>query len=315
MNSDFQLLLFLILTAVILSCTSESREQSPQFNATDTTHSLQVASGSIERYYVESKFVDSRNVDIWLPENYSEGNHYPVLYMHDGQMLFDSTQTWNNQEWKVDEVAGNLIANNKIPPVIVVGIWNNGDQRFAEYFPEKAINYIPKVQRDSLMKLGPVELKADNYLTFLVKELKTFVDSTYSTKSGAEHSYLMGSSMGGLISIYTLSEYPDVFGGAACLSTHWVGSSEAATIIPKAINDYLETNLPAPGSHRIYFDHGTATLDSLYPPYQDIIDQTMRQKGYTSDHWISREFDGADHSEKSWSARLEIPLQFLFENE
>lgn len=296
------------------ACQSDTSQKSGKHvGAEDSTHNITVASGTLERYIISSDYVDDRNVDVWLPESFSKDEQYPVLYMHDGQMLFDSTTTWNNQEWKIDEVAGKLITEGKISPVIVVGVWNNGDQRFAEYFPEKAVNYIPKTQQDSLMKLGPVNLKADKYLTFLVDELKPFIDSTYSTQPGPEHTFLMGSSMGGLISIYGLSEYPEVFGGAACLSTHWVGTSEAQAIISKAISDYLASNLPDPGSHKIYFDHGTATLDSLYPPHQDRIDQIMTEKGYSSENWMSREFKGADHSEKSWSGRLHIPLTFLLE--
>lgn len=296
------------------ACQSDiSQKSGNHIGAEDTTHNIMLASGTLERYYVSSDHVDARNVDIWLPENYSSDKKYAVLYMHDGQMLYDSTKTWNNQEWKVDEVVSDLLSENKIAPVIVVGIWNNGDQRFAEYFPEKVINYIPKTQRDSLMKLGPVNLKADRYLEFLVDELKPFVDSTYSTQPDPSHTYLMGSSMGGLISMYAVSEYPEVFGGAACLSTHWVGTSELDTIIPMAIEKYLSANLPPPKNHKLYFDHGTATLDSLYPPYQDRIDQIMHDKGYTRENWMSREFEGADHSEKSWSSRLHIPLTFLLE--
>lgn len=307
------ILAFFIVTLTQACNTDGSNQPIQNKIKQDTTHNLLLSSGSVDRYHLSSDFVDARNVDVWLPQNYSSDNSYAVLYIHDGQMLFDSTKTWNNQEWKVDEVVGTLIVENKIKPVIVVGVWYNNDQRFAEYFPEKAVNYIPKAQRDSLMSLGPVNLKADNYLKFLVDELKPFIDSTYSTKRAPEHTYLMGSSMGGLISIYGLSEYPDVFGGAACLSTHWVGNSEAATIIPKAIEDYLSSNLPYPENHKIYFDHGTATLDSLYPPHQDRIDQLMRDKGYTKENWISREYEGADHSEKSWSSRLHIPLTFLLE--
>ena len=316
MNNIYSFIIWAVLGIVMvmyLGCSSDKQDSASALAVEDTTHSLQISSGTVQRFRFSSEYVDARNVDIWLPESYSPNNQYPVLYMHDGQMLFDSTKTWNKQEWKVDEVASRLIQKDQISPMIVVGIWNNNDQRFAEYFPQQAIDYIPKAQRDSLMKLGPVNLKADNYLNFIVQELKPFVDSTFSTQPDRDHTYLMGSSMGGLISIYGLCEYPDVFGGAACFSTHWIGSSEGDTIIPKAINKYLEANLPSPGNHKIYYDHGTATLDSLYPPYQDIIDQTMQQKGYTSDDWITREFEGADHSEKSWSARLDIPLQFLFE--
>ena len=98
---------------------------------------LTVSSGKVVRIEnFQSKFVAARNVDVWLPEGYSPAKKYNVVYMHDGQMLFDSTQTWNKKEWKVDEVFSKLISEKKIEDCIVVGIWNNGAERIAEYFPQ-----------------------------------------------------------------------------------------------------------------------------------------------------------------------------------
>ena len=115
----------------------------------------------------------------------------------------------------------------------------------------------------------------------------------------------MGSSMGGLISAYALTEYPQVFGRAACVSTHWPAGYGAAI-------DYFGKHLPDPATHRLYFDHGTATLDAAYAPYQQRMDQAMQQAGYRNGvNWVSREFPGADHSEKSWRKRVEVPLRFL----
>lgn len=311
MTSTFQRLLFFFLVPVTLACTSEAQDQSSEFNATDTTHNLQVAAGTVDRYHIQSQLIDARNVDIWLPDNYSSDKQYSVVYMHDGQMLFDSTQTWNGQEWKMDETVSTLMKNEKIQDIIVVGIWNNGEERHAEYFPEKAIGNISSPERDSLLQLLSTPPKADKYLKFLTSQLKPFVDQNYATYPDREHTFVMGSSMGGLISIYAISEYPEYFGGAACMSTHWIGSFEPNDKIPGAINEYLKKNLPEAGNHKIYFDHGTETLDASYPPYQDLIDQTMKSKGYTVEDWQSRTFSGADHSEDSWARRLEVPLQFL----
>ena len=98
--------------------------------------SPKVSSGKIKRLEsFKSKYVDVRNVDIWLPENYDENKKYPVIYMHDGQMLFDNSETWNKQEWQVDEVLSELIAKNEIWECIIVGIWNNSEYRYSEYFP------------------------------------------------------------------------------------------------------------------------------------------------------------------------------------
>lgn len=303
-------ILALSLLMFLQSCsTDQKRPSDPIITAKDD--SINVSSGTVDRYYFESTLVDARNVDVWLPEDYSADQRYAVLYMHDGQMLFDSTTTWNHQEWKVDEVAGQLMRDNRINDMIVVGIWNNGEQRYAEYFPEKAIDYIPKNQRDSFPELSGQQFTADQYLKFLVSELKPFIDRTYATHTDAQNTVVMGSSMGGLISLYAIAEYPNIFGGAGCLSTHFMGTGKPNNVFPNAINDYLKTNLPSPENHKLYFDHGTETLDANYAHYQDLIDQTMAAKGFSEENWVTREFEGHDHSEQSWSKRLHIPLEFL----
>lgn len=143
-------------------------------------------------------------------------------------------------------------------------------------------------------------------------ELKPYIDKHFPVKSDRDNTFIMGSSMGGLISIYALTEYPHIFAGAACLSTHWPGSfNQDDNPIPDAFLSYLEQHLPQPGTHRIYFDYGTETLDAWYPPLQARVDKLMKQKGFTDHHWLTREFTGAAHTENAWAARLHIPLQFL----
>lgn len=265
----------------------------------------------------KSSYVDSRNVDIWLPDSYSTAKKYAVLYMHDGQMLYDSTVTWNKKEWKVDETIATLVKEGKIKDVIVVGIWNNGQYRHAEYFPQKAIRFINKKDKEELMKLLAEKPQADNYLKFIVYELKPYIDSNYSTLQDQQNTYIMGSSMGGLISMYAICEYPNIFGGAGCLSTHWVGnfSTDKNNPIPNAIVKYMKKNLPSPNMHKIYFDYGTKTLDSLYEPSQKKVDELMRRKGYNSQCWITRKFEGEDHSENAWQRRLNIPIEFLLHSQ
>lgn len=155
-------------------------------------------------------------------------------------------------------------------------------------------------------------ISSDDYLKFLVKELKPFIDQTYSTYTDRTHTYVAGSSMGGLISLYALCEYPTVFGGAACLSTHWPGLfSMDNNPVPAAFFSYLKKNLPSPQQHRIYFDHGTETLDAMYASLQLQVDAIMKERGYDSSQWISRSWPGQDHSERSWRSRLDVPLVFL----
>ena len=118
--------------------------------------------------------------------------------------------------------------------------------------------------------------------------------------------------MGGLISLYALGEYPTVFGGAACMSTHWPGSSrvEWTSITDKFLN-YLKETIPAPGKHKIYFDYGDQTLDAIYPPMQAAADQIMLDKGYGEANWKTVFDAGAEHSEEAWNKRLHQPLLFL----
>jgi enterochelin esterase-like enzyme len=282
----------------------------------------QVTNGTIERYdNFASEFVSSRNIDVWLPDGYSKSKVYNVLYMHDGQMLFDSSMSWNHQCWDVDAVLGTLLKEGKIKDVIVVGIWNSGNTRHVDYFPQMPFEMLSSAQQDSLYHSRRPEgdrsfregkVNSDNYLRFIVRELKPFIDAKYATRRDRKGTFIAGSSMGGLISIYAICEYPKVFGGAACLSTHWPGIFTLENNpFPAAMRTYLGKNLPSPKHHRIYFDYGTETLDAMYPPLQAQVDSIMIRKGYSGINWMTKEFPGDDHSEKSWNKRLDVPLLFL----
>ncbi len=282
-----------------------------------------VASGKIIRHEnFSSSFVTPRHIDVWLPDDYAIGKkHYPVLYMHDGQMLFDSTHTWNHQEWGMDETAGKLIQDKKTNPFIIVGIWNGGETRHADYFPQKPFEHLSDSSRamiySAIRQNGAdvfrgKKIVSDGYLKFIVTELKPFIDKSYRTKTDQNNTFVAGSSMGGLISLYAICEYPDIFGGAACLSTHWPGIfTMENNPVPEAFFKYIEKHLPAPDSHRIYFDCGTETLDALYPPLQKKADRIFMSKGYHEKNFSSIIFTGTDHSEKSWKSRIHIPLIFL----
>lgn len=282
---------------------------------------IKVSKGKVQRFEsFKSQFVDDRNVDVWLPNDYSENEKYAVLYMHDGQMLFDAETTWNQQAWEVDEVAGKLNAESKVKRFIVVGIWNIPEKRHPEYFPQKPYESLTPVQRDTitaqLQKAGRTKAVfkpySDLYLKFLVSELKPFIDLNFSTLTDKDNTFIAGSSMGGLISMYAICEYPEVFGVAACISTHWPGIFAVENNpIPEAFYTYLRKNLPNPKTNRIYFDYGDQTLDALYPPLQEKADAVMIEKGFTSDNWLTKFFPGKNHSEEAWAERLPIPLEFL----
>ncbi|PZX94861.1 esterase [Flavobacterium aquariorum] len=282
---------------------------------------VKVTSGKLQRFEnFQSKLIDARNIDVWLPEGYSNKKKYAVLYMHDGQALYDAESTWNKQAWEVDQVGSKLIAEGKTQKFIIIGIWNNGAKRHPEYFPQKPYESLTQIQRDTITAQLQKAAKSnevfkpysDLYLKFLVTELKPFIDKNFSTKPDQKSTFIAGSSMGGLISMYAICEYPKVFGGAACLSTHWPGTFSANNNpIPDVFVNYLKTNLPNPKDHKIYFDYGDQTLDAMYKPFQEKVDVVMKTKGFTSKNWETKFFPGENHSEEAWAKRLDIPLVFL----
>lgn len=254
-----------------------------------------------------SRHVASRNVDVWLPPDYEDApaRRYPVLYMHDGQNLFDPASSYGGIEWGIDETMSRLIDERSVRAAIVVGIWNT-PARFQEYMPQKAVAG-PTVATgvDGFPPIATPDLRSDAYLRFLVEELKPFIDSEYRTRPGRNDTAVIGSSMGGLISLYAIAEYPGVYGAAGGVSTHWPAGDGAMV-------DWFAAHLPDPRTHRLYFDHGTATLDATYAPYQAQMDAALRAAGYRTERlWITRRFDGAAHDERAWGARVEVPLRFL----
>ncbi len=291
------------------------------FSIAQNANEVKVIEGKVIRISnFKSKFVNARNVDVWLPENYSNQKKYAVLYMHDGQMLFDTSNAWNKQEWGIDETMSNLLGQQKIKDCLVVGIWNDGRNRHIDYFPQKPFEALTKAEQDTMYaanrqngnSIFSGKVQSDNYLKFLVTELKHFIDSAYHTQNDVGNTFIAGSSMGGLISIYAICEYPKVFGGAACLSTHWPGIfRKENNAFPNAMNQYLKANLPKAKNHQIYFDYGTETLDAMYEHYQLEVDKIMTNKGYSNKNWMTKKFEGENHSEIAWRKRVKIPLEFL----
>lgn len=273
----------------------------------------QVATGRIERLpNFPSRHVEARHVDVWLPADYSPERRYQVLYVHDGQMLFDASTTWNRQAWDIHLAVDRLVRAGRMPPTLIVGVWNNGKFRHSEYYPEKFLPYVePALRSEFIEQALQGRPRADAYLRFLVEELKPAIDARYATRPGPESTWIMGSSMGALISIYALNEYPHVFGAAAGLSVHWVGTGKPNAALPLAAFNYLQQRLLPPQGRRLYMDRGTTELDAIYGPYQGFVDEIVRDRGWNAGQVMSRVFEGTGHNERAWAARLDVPLEFL----
>jgi enterochelin esterase-like enzyme len=267
---------------------------------------------------VPSAQVGPRNVTIWLPPGYDNNRRrYPVIYMHDGQNVFEPGSSYGGQEWGVDEALSAMIADGRSRGAIVVGIWNT-NLRGREYLPTKvAARLSPEARALVEATHGGASL-ADGYLRFIVEELRPQINRRFRTSTARVDTSIMGSSMGGLISLYALGEYPEVFGSAAALSIHWPlgdprrgqGAPQAEVIA--AFDGWLAETRLRPGRNRLYMDHGTINLDGYYRPYSEAMEAVMARQGWRRNRdWVSRVFEGTDHNEAAWRARIEEPLTFL----
>jgi predicted alpha/beta superfamily hydrolase len=251
--------------------------------------------------------VKPRHVEVLLPSNYFDSNEqrFPVLYMHDGQNLFDDSLSFSGNSWKVGEMMHRLSENGEIPKTIVVGIWNTAD-RLGEYMPQKPLHQsVDNITDCWFTQAYNTQIVSDNYLKYIVEEVKPFIDNTFRTQSAQEHTSIMGSSMGGLISMYALCEYPHVFKSAGCLSASW-------TIGGEPMIEYLRTHIPLPGNYRIYVDYGVEEKIGNYKHYIKELNELAKLKNYhMNENWLMARFPGAEHAEAAWRDRLDVPLKFL----
>lgn len=242
---------------------------------------------------------NDRDVIVYLPPSYdaNKSKRYPVFYMQDGQNIFDGATSYiPDQEWRVDETAQSLIAAGKIEPLIIVGIYNAGVERVNEY----------TAAADPKYKAGG---KADLYATFLIAELKPFIDATYRTKRDAADTGVGGSSLGGLISLYLGLSHPEVFSRVAVVSPSVWWANEHIVHFTEA----------RPKKHlRIWLDigskEGASTADAEHTVAgARLLRDTLIKKGWRLGKDLKYfEAGGAEHNERAWAARVEPILEFLF---
>lgn len=266
--------------------------------------------GSFVERDVASSAFGPIHVTIWLPPGYATdtSRRYPVVYMHDAQNLFFLDRSNFKKVWAADKAALGLIRAKKVAPFIIVGIDQPGKERYQRYFPVKVPE--PTLRQGIAGFAGP--LQGDAYVAFLADELKPLIDRDYRTRPQRRYTAVAGSSMGGLISLYTLAERPDVFGRAAAVSTHSPlidpGNIERAPALTPTIQGswrtYLYNQLGAPKGRKLWMDHGTATLDRYYAPYQTVIDGEIRRLGWNERQFESKVYEGAEHEENAWARRL-----------
>jgi predicted alpha/beta superfamily hydrolase len=236
----------------------------------------------------------ARTLIVYLPPGYEAGaDRYPVLYLQDGQNLFDPATAFAGQDWRADVTADHLIRRRLIEPLIMVGLYNTGFERIAEYTPT----------RDQRQNGG----KGDRYAAMLAREVKPYIDAAYRTRRGAAHTGVGGSSLGGLVSLGAGLLYPRVFGRIAILSPSVWWDQQS---ILKMVERYQFPVRP-----RIWMDAGTAEGDA---PEQVIAELRMLRQALLAKGWREdldlrySEAHGAGHNEWAWGARFGMVLEYLF---
>ncbi|WP_017664205.1 alpha/beta hydrolase [Porphyrobacter sp. AAP82] len=263
----------------------------------------------VEYREVAAAGLPAQRLSIWLPPGYDAGERrYPVLYMHDGHNLFDVKNSNFNKIWAADAAMLAAMASGKVEPHIIVGIWAPGSDRHRQYLPRSLYDMTSgnlRAQMDGMTKGGVI---SQAYLAWIAGPLKSWVDTSFRTRPGRDDTAIVGSSMGGLMSCYAFLEAPTVFGRAGCVSSHWPAVDPRAIDAGelKALWDgWFAARLGAPDGRRVWMDHGTATLDAFYAPYQQVVDARFAKAGWQRGRdWESRIYEGAEHEENAWAARL-----------
>ncbi len=282
-----------------------------------------VRNGTMDRMHFQSKYFD-RQVDIWLTDGFVPNKKTDVLIMHDGQMLFDSTLTWNHQEWGVDECLTTLKQEGLLKrQVMVIGIHNDPVNRYREFFPNGAYTFLP----DSLQYRFESELwgglpDADLYLAYVMELIVPMIENKFKVSSHRNRHFMIGSSMGAIISYYALEQHPKALDGFAGLSIHlpMISASKFDSRVQSTSFEALLAYTASPiekgkiRRKKIWIDRGTLGLDSLYTPYFDYFSNQLAKSLPSNNTILTKVFIGTGHSEHDWSARLEEVIRWLLQD-
>ena len=270
---------------------------------------------------VEAAGLPAQRLTVWLPPGYDRdtATRYPVLYMHDGHNLFDPALSNFNKVWAADRAMLAASADGTVRPHIIVGVWAPGADRYRQYLPRPVHEAAPPALRAQMDAMAGGPIVSDAYLAWLAGPLKRWVDASFRTLPGRDHTAIAGSSMGGLMSCHAFLERPDIYGRAACVSSHWPAADPRAPDRDDAAlaafwRGWFAARLGRADGRRLWLDHGTATLDAFYAPYQREVDVAIAGAGWVRGRdWESRVYQGAEHEENAWAARLPEILRWLLE--
>ena len=269
---------------------------------------FQPSVGTLYETTINRGYLKERKLRVWIPESYAHSKRrFNVVYFHDGQMLFDSTDTWNHQSWDL------VHATNKYLPrraVILVGIDNDPEHRYAEFFPAPIYPVLPTaVQftlRDSLWNGLP---RFESYANALISDVFPLIESSWNVNPGGENRTMVGSSMGGIVSLTFLLTHPNELSSIACLSMHlplineWKFKDRYKEPLSIAFNDFLQEKGESLKDKAIYIDRGDQSLDAIYAGYFPAFEASLNPLKQNNQVWL-RLIKNSGHSERDWAKRI-----------
>ena len=290
-----------------------------------------VSFGELESFVIESDY-DTRKIQIYYPNNKKIDSDTLFILMNDGEELFNAAESWHNMEWGIDEKIEEMNLNESELNFVIIAIHSakkgnrffvDETKRYAEYFPKESIPYF-----DSGFKKRRYQewVNKNNlyYLEFLTEDVIPFVEDKFDILLNNRNLGIIGASMGGLAALNALIEHPDLFGFAGCISTHWVGIKPFEYVLlplvgkingdddtANAIISYIEDNITNIDDQKIYFDHGTIGLDSLYSTPQGRVNKILDLKSKDYKYLV---FEGYDHYAPEFGSRFDSVLEYLVIN-
>ena len=293
--------------------------------------SAELSIGLIEEIYLKSG-TNERRIQIYYPYSKNVNNQTRFIIMNDGEELFSENDSWNGKAWNIDETFKDLKMQKENLNLVIIAIDSakriNGNildetRRYAEYFPKESIKYIDENLKRSIYS-NFIDSQKFNYQDFVINKVIPSIEKKFDTKLNRDNLGIIGASMGGLSALNMSIENPEIFGFVGCISTHWVGikiseylilpfrmkiSGDESTTI--AIQKYIKNNVSKLSSQKLYFDHGTVGLDSLYENPQNEINKILLGSEI---NFIYEVHPNHDHEPKFFGQRFKNILLYFIDN-
>ena len=291
--------------------------------------STELSIGSIEEIYLKSG-TNERRIQIYYPYSKNVNNQTKFIIMNDGEELFSENDSWNGKAWNIDQTFKDLKTQKENLNLVIIAIDSakriNGNildetRRYAEYFPKESIKYIDENLKRSIYS-NFIDSQKFNYQDFVINKVIPSIEKKFDTELNRDNLGIIGASMGGLSALNMSIENPEIFGFVGCISTHWVGIKISEYLIlpfrmkisgdestTKAIQKYIKNNVSKLSSQKLYFDHGTVGLDSLYENPQNEINKILLGSKI---NFIYEVHPNHDHEPKFFGQRFKnILLNFI----